>query len=167
MGPINGNCAEIIFYQMASAHHFIDISQNILNLWMRLIFPETRHPGVQFEHKNETTPNGSKELSNLEHSPCFYPIMWFLNIITFHFLIAFENIIWQCSKMVVQKITSCSLKKKKKIILFQNPVLLNYVLTWSSMTEVRRQPCRGLVPFTETTLENKVKTVWQNCLGAC
>ena len=39
---------------MTSAHHFINISQNILNLWMRLIFPETRHPGLQFEHKNET-----------------------------------------------------------------------------------------------------------------
>ena len=38
---------------MTSAHHFINISQNILNLWMRLIFPETRHPGLQFEHKNE------------------------------------------------------------------------------------------------------------------
>ena len=41
---------------MISAHHFIDISQNILNLWMRLIFPETRHPGLQFEHKNEAIP---------------------------------------------------------------------------------------------------------------
>ena len=41
---------------MTSAHHFIDISQNILNLWMKLIFPETRHPGLQFEHKNETIP---------------------------------------------------------------------------------------------------------------
>ena len=41
---------------MTSAHHFIDISQNILNLWMRLIFPNTRHPGLQFEHKNETIP---------------------------------------------------------------------------------------------------------------
>ena len=41
---------------MTSAHHFIDISQNIFNLWMRLIFPETRHPGLQFEHKNETIP---------------------------------------------------------------------------------------------------------------
>ena len=39
---------------MTSAHHFIYISQNILNLWMRLIFPETRHPGLQFEHKNKT-----------------------------------------------------------------------------------------------------------------
>ena len=38
---------------MTSAHHFINISQNILNLWMRLIFPETRHLGLQFEHKNE------------------------------------------------------------------------------------------------------------------
>ena len=38
---------------MTSAHHFIDISQNILNLWMRLIFLETRHPGLQFEYKNE------------------------------------------------------------------------------------------------------------------
>ena len=38
---------------MTSAHHFIDISHNILNLWMRLIFPETRHLGLQFEHKNE------------------------------------------------------------------------------------------------------------------
>ena len=39
---------------MTSAHHFINISQNILNLWMRLIFSETRHSGLQFEHKNET-----------------------------------------------------------------------------------------------------------------
>ena len=38
---------------MTSTHHFIDISQNTLNLWMRLIFPETRHPELQFEHKNE------------------------------------------------------------------------------------------------------------------
>ena len=38
---------------MTSAYHFINVSQNILNLWMRLIFPETRHPGLQFEHKNE------------------------------------------------------------------------------------------------------------------
>ena len=41
---------------MTSTHHFIDIAQNILNLWMRLIFPETRHMGLQFEHKNETIP---------------------------------------------------------------------------------------------------------------
>ena len=41
---------------MTSAHHFIHISQNILNLWMRLIFSETRHPGLQFEHKNEAIP---------------------------------------------------------------------------------------------------------------
>ena len=41
---------------MTSAHHFINISQNILNLWMRLIFPETRHQGLQFEHKNEAIP---------------------------------------------------------------------------------------------------------------
>ena len=38
---------------MTFAHHFINISHNILNMWMRLIFPETRHPGLQFEHKNE------------------------------------------------------------------------------------------------------------------
>ena len=42
--------------QMTSAHHFIHISQNILNLWMRLIFSETRHPGLRFEHKNEIIP---------------------------------------------------------------------------------------------------------------
>ena len=41
---------------MTSAHHFINISQNILNLWMKLIFLETRHPGLQFEHKNEVIP---------------------------------------------------------------------------------------------------------------
>ena len=41
---------------MTSTHHFIHISQNILNLWMRLIFPETVHPGLQFEYKNETIP---------------------------------------------------------------------------------------------------------------
>ena len=41
---------------MISAHHFINISQNILNMWMRFIFPETRHPEFQFEHKNETIP---------------------------------------------------------------------------------------------------------------
>ena len=56
MGPINVNCAETIFKQMTSAHHFIDISHNILNLWMRLIFPETRHSGLQFKHKNEVIP---------------------------------------------------------------------------------------------------------------
>ena len=38
---------------MTSAHHFIDISQSILNLWMRLIFPETRHLRLQFEYTNE------------------------------------------------------------------------------------------------------------------
>ena len=41
---------------MTSAHHFIHISQNILNLWMTLIFPETRYPGLQFEHKNKAIP---------------------------------------------------------------------------------------------------------------
>ena len=41
---------------MTFAHHFIDISQNILNLWMRLIFSETRHLGLQFKHKNEAIP---------------------------------------------------------------------------------------------------------------
>ena len=41
---------------MTSAHHFIYISQYILNLWMRLLFPETRHPELQFEHKNEAIP---------------------------------------------------------------------------------------------------------------
>ena len=41
---------------MTSAHYFINISQNILNLWMRLIFPKTRHLRIQFEHKNETIP---------------------------------------------------------------------------------------------------------------
>jgi len=35
--PINVNYAETIFQQMTSAHHFVDISQNILNLWVRLI----------------------------------------------------------------------------------------------------------------------------------
>ena len=39
---------------MISVYHFIDISQNILNQWMRLMFPETKHLGLQFEHKNET-----------------------------------------------------------------------------------------------------------------
>ena len=41
---------------MTSAHHFINISHNILNLWMRLISSETRHLGLQFEHKNEAIP---------------------------------------------------------------------------------------------------------------
>ena len=41
---------------MTHAHHFVDISQNILKLWMRLIFPETRHLGFQIEIKNETIP---------------------------------------------------------------------------------------------------------------
>ena len=39
---------------MTSAHHFINISRNIFNLWIRLIFPETRHSRLQFEYKNET-----------------------------------------------------------------------------------------------------------------
>ena len=89
--------------------------------------------------------------------------------------------------MVVQRITSCSKKKKKrnfffskkkkkkekkkrkkkkkreisfpkkKSFFFKNLVFLNYILTWSSMTEVRRQPCRGPVPITQITLENKFK----------
>ena len=41
---------------MTSAHYFINISQNILNLWIRLIFLETKHPGLQFEHKNKIIP---------------------------------------------------------------------------------------------------------------
>ena len=41
---------------MTSAHNFIDISQNILNLWMRSIFSETKYPGLQFEYKNDTIP---------------------------------------------------------------------------------------------------------------
>ena len=41
---------------MTSAHHFINISQNTFNLWMRLIFSETRHSGLQFKYKNETIP---------------------------------------------------------------------------------------------------------------
>ena len=41
---------------MTSAHHFINISQNILNLWMSWIISETRHLGLQFEHKNEAIP---------------------------------------------------------------------------------------------------------------
>ena len=45
---------EPIKSEMTSAHHFINISQTIFNIWMWLIFPETRHPGLQFEHKNET-----------------------------------------------------------------------------------------------------------------
>ena len=39
---------------MTSAYHFINISQNIFNMWMKLIVPKTRHPGLQFEYKNET-----------------------------------------------------------------------------------------------------------------
>ena len=141
--------------------------------------------------------NDSKEISNLEHSPCFHPTMCFLNIITFHLLIVFGDLIWQCSKerskfwlhefndldpswskrfvwflntMIFQN--GCSkdhilFQKKKKNILLQNLVLLNYVLTWSSMKEVRRQPFKGPVPITKITSENKVKTMWQNCLGAC
>ena len=41
---------------MTSAHHFINISQNIFNLWMILNFLETRHLGLQFECKNEAIP---------------------------------------------------------------------------------------------------------------
>ena len=41
---------------MTSAHHFINISQNIFNLWMILNFLETRHLGLQFECKNEVIP---------------------------------------------------------------------------------------------------------------
>ena len=37
--------------------------------------------------------NDSKEISHLEHSPCFHPTMCFLNIITFHLLIAFGDLI--------------------------------------------------------------------------
>ena len=41
---------------MTSTHHFINISQNIFNLWMILIFLETRHLRLQFEYKNEAIP---------------------------------------------------------------------------------------------------------------
>ena len=41
---------------MTYAHYFINIFQNILNLWMRLIFLENRHPGLQFKYKNEVIP---------------------------------------------------------------------------------------------------------------
>ena len=41
---------------MTSAHYFIDISQNILNLWMMLIFPETRYMRLQFKYNNKTIP---------------------------------------------------------------------------------------------------------------
>ena len=51
--PINVNYAEIIFQQMTSTHHFIDMSQNILNLLVRLTSQEIRHLGLQFEYKNE------------------------------------------------------------------------------------------------------------------
>ena len=44
--------------------------------------------------------NDLKELSNLEHSPCFHPTMCFLNIITFHFLIVFGDLIRQHSKEI-------------------------------------------------------------------
>ena len=39
---------------MTSTHHFVDVFLSILNLWIKLIFPETRHSGLQFEYKNET-----------------------------------------------------------------------------------------------------------------
>ena len=71
MWPINVY-AETIFQQITFTHHFIDISQNILYLrvrliWIetrhlgfqfdvRLIWIETRHLGFQFDHKNEAIP---------------------------------------------------------------------------------------------------------------
>ena len=42
--------------------------------------------------------NDSKEISNLEHSPCLHPTIWFINIITLPFLIAFGDLIGRCSK---------------------------------------------------------------------
>ena len=85
--------------------------------------------------------------------------------------------------MVVQRITSCSkkkngnlffsprkkkkkrkkkekshLKKKKKIILFQKSSSLELRLDLIPYDR-GRQPCKGSVPFTQTTLENKVKTM--------
>ena len=53
MRPINVNYAETIFQQMTSTHHFVDISQNILNLLVKLTSQEIRHFGLQFEYKNE------------------------------------------------------------------------------------------------------------------
>ena len=35
---------------------FLQYLSEYLNLWMRLIFPKTRHLGLQFEHKNEAIP---------------------------------------------------------------------------------------------------------------
>ena len=51
MEPINVNYIETIFQQITSAHHFVDISHNILNLWVRLIFPKTRHLGFNLSTK--------------------------------------------------------------------------------------------------------------------
>ena len=53
MRPINANYTETIFQQMTSAHQFVNISQNILNLLVRLTSQEIRHLGLQFEYKNE------------------------------------------------------------------------------------------------------------------
>ena len=51
--PINVNCAKNIFQQMTYAYYFIDISQNIMSSWVRLILIETRYLGLEPEHKNE------------------------------------------------------------------------------------------------------------------
>ena len=49
-------------------------------------------------------------------------------------------------------------KKKKKIILFQKSSSLELRLDLI-LYDRGRQPCKGPVPFTQTTLENKVKTM--------
>lgn len=47
---------KLVFEKMTFTHHFIDISTNIFNLWVRLIFPKTRHLGLHFKHNNEPIP---------------------------------------------------------------------------------------------------------------
>ena len=59
---------------MTFAHHFIDISQNILNLWMRLIFPETRHLRLQFEYNNKAIPIIIE--SNMIFRSWLYILLW-------------------------------------------------------------------------------------------
>ena len=44
------------FQQITFTHHFVNITQNILYLSVRLIWTETRHLGFQFKHKNEAIP---------------------------------------------------------------------------------------------------------------
>ena len=127
---------------MTFVHHFIDISQNILNLWMRLIFPETKHPGLQFEHKNETIPIRI-ELDMIFQSWLYWLLQqlwenWTLLTPHFH---QFPHLMHQISpkaKMRSRFMILCQPSLNGRPFIFPPPLL--YISTLSFISEDTKNP---------------------------